>query len=97
MFVRMIYTKMDPSQVSEARDFYNSEEISGVMRQQKGYRFNYLLESVDTPGETISILAWDSREDAEAYEQSGVYQELIAKFRQYLVEPPELKIYEVPE
>ena len=97
MFVRMIYAKMDPSKVSEARDFYNSEEISGAMRQQKGYRFNYLLESVDTPGEAISILAWDSREDAEAYEQSGVYQELIGRFRQYLVEPPELKIYEVPE
>ena len=97
MFVRMIYAKMDPSKVSEARDFYNSEEISGAMRQQKGYRFNYLLESVDTPGEAISILAWDSRENAEAYEQSGVYQHLIGTFRQYLVEPPELKIYEVPE
>jgi heme-degrading monooxygenase HmoA len=94
---RMTYTKLDPSSVDEARDFYNSEEVSGAMRQQQGYRFNYLLESVDTPGEAISMTAWDSREDAEAYERSGVYQKLIGKFRQYFVEPPELKTYEVPD
>lgn len=97
VFVRMTYTKIEPSNMDEARDFYNSEEVSGVMRQQQGYRFNYLLESVDTPGEAISMTAWDSREDAEAYEQSGVYQELVGKFRQYFVEPPGLKTYEVPE
>ena len=97
MFVRMTYTKIDPSRVGEARDFYNSEEVSGVIRQQQGYRSNYLLEAVDTPGEGISMTAWDSREDAEAYEQSGVYQELVGKFGQYFVGPPELKTYEVPE
>ncbi len=97
MFVRMTYTKVDPSMVDETRDFYNGEEVSGVIRQQQGYRFNYLLESVDSPGEAISMTAWDSREDAEAYEQSGTYQELIGKFRQFFVEPPELKTYEVPE
>ena len=97
MFVRMTHTKIDTSKLDEARDFYNSEEVSGVLRQQPGYRFNHLLESVDAPGEGISLTAWDSREDAEAYERSGVYQELIGKFGEYFVEPPELKSYEVPE
>jgi hypothetical protein len=43
------------------------------MRQQRGCPLqNYLLEPVDSPGEDISMTAWDSREEAEAYERSGV-------------------------
>lgn len=68
--------KIDPSNIEEARAFYNGEEISGVIRKQKGYQFNYLLESIDNPGDAISISAWDSQADGEAYEQSGTYARL---------------------
>ena len=80
MLVRFTYIKMDPTNLDEVRDLYNSDEVSGVIRQQQGYRFHYLLESVNAPGESISLTAWDSREDAEAYEQSGAYKELVDKF-----------------
>ena len=96
MFVRMTFTKMDPAHVDEASDLYNNE-ASGVIAQQKGYRFHYLLLSADNPGEGISMTAWDSREDAEAYEQSGTYKELVGKFSRYFTEPPELRTYEVRE
>jgi heme-degrading monooxygenase HmoA len=97
MWVRMTYFRMDLANIEAARTFYNGEEISGVMRRQPGYRFNYLLESVDAPGEAISVSAWDSREAAEAYERSGVYEELIGRFGEYYVQPPELRNYEIPE
>ena len=97
MWVRMTYIKTDPASVDEVRDFYNSDEVSGVIRQQEGYRFHHLLESVDTPGEAISLTAWDSQEDAEAYEQSGTYKELVDKIRNYITAPPELRSYEVRE
>ena len=97
MWVRLTYGKVDPAHVDELRDLYNSDEMSGVISQQKGHRFHHLLESVDAPGETISLTAWDSQEDAEAYEQSGTYKELVDKVRNYMTAPPELRTYEVRE
>ena len=43
------------------------------------------------------MTAWDSREDAEAYERSGAYEELVAKFRNFYTEPERLASYEVRE
>lgn len=97
MFVRMTFTRMDPANIEAARTMYNSDEVSGVIRKQKGYRFHHLLTSVDKPGEGVSLTAWDSRENAEAYERSGIYKELIGKFGSYYTEPPQLRSYEVPE
>lgn len=97
MWVRLTFTKVDPAKLDEARAFYNSEAISGVIREQQGYRFHYLLESVANPGEAISVSAWDSEADGEAYEKSGTYAELVGKFRQWFTAPPELKSYEVRE
>jgi heme-degrading monooxygenase HmoA len=97
MFVRMTFTKSDPASAEAARTLYNSDEVSGVLDRQRGHRFHYLLESVDAPGEGVSVTAWDSREDAEAYERSGAYEELMAKFGQFHTEPARLRSYEVRE
>jgi heme-degrading monooxygenase HmoA len=97
MFVRMTFTQSDPASAEAARALYNSDEVSGVLDRQRGHRFHYLLESVDAPGEGVSVTAWDSREDAEAYERSGAYEELVAKFGQFHTEPARLRSYEVRE
>ncbi len=91
MFVRMTFTQSDPASAQAARALYNSEEVSGVLDRQKGHRFHYLLESVDVAGEGVSVTAWDSREDAEAYEMSG------AKFLPFYTGPARLSSYEVRE
>ena len=97
MFVRMTFTKIDPASAEAVRALYYRDEIWGVLERQKGHRFHYLLESVDVPGEGVSVSAWDSRQDAEAYEMSGVYEELVAKFRSFYTEPARLASYEVRE
>ena len=96
-FVRMTFTKIDPACAEAARALYNSAEVSGVLERQKGHRFHYLLESVDVPGEGVSVSAWDSREDAEAYETSGAYEELVAKFVPFYTGAARLASYEVHE
>jgi heme-degrading monooxygenase HmoA len=97
MFVRMTFTKIDPASTEAARTLYNSEEVSGVLDRQKGHRFHYRLESADVPGEGVSVTAWDSREDAEAYEMSGAYEELVAMFTEFYTGSARLRSYEVHE
>ena len=96
-FVRMTFTKSDPACAEAARALYYRDEIRGVLERQKGHRFHYLLESVDAPGEGVSVTAWDSREDAEAYERSGAYEELVARFIHFYTGPARLGSYEVRE
>ena len=97
MFVRMNFTQSDPASAEAARALYYRDEIWGVLARQKGHRFHYRLESVDVAGEGVSVTAWDSREDAEAYEMSGAYEELVAKFRNFYTGPERLASYEVRE
>jgi hypothetical protein len=49
MFVRMTFNKDDPAAVEVAIAMYTSEEVSGVVRRQKGHQFHYLLRSADRP------------------------------------------------
>ena len=40
-----------------------------------------LLEPVDGSGEFISFTSWQDKADADVYESSGKYKELVAKYR----------------
>jgi heme-degrading monooxygenase HmoA len=95
VFVRMTFTQSDPESAEAVRALYYRDEVSGVLARQKGHRFHYLLEAVDDATEGVFVTAWDSREDAEAYERSGAYEELVAKFRNFYTEPERLASYEV--
>lgn len=98
VFVRMTFTKSDPDSLEAVRASYYRDEIWGVLERQEGHRFHHhLLESVDVPGEGVSVSAWDGREDAEAYERSGAYDELVAKFGNFYTGPARLASYEVRE
>ena len=97
MFVRMLFTKIDPDGLEAVRALYYRDEIWGVLAQQKGHRFHHLLESVDDPTEGVFLTAWDSREDAEAFEGTGAYEELADKFTHFHSERPRLRSYEARE
>ena len=95
MFLRLVTVKVKPDKLQEIRALDNSDEVAGVLKGLKGFRFRYLLESVDNPGEIISITGWDSKADGDAYEQSGTFNELKEKFSQWFTSTPELKSYAV--
>ena len=97
MFVRMNFTKTDPASAEAARALYYRDEIEGVLVRQKGHRFHHLLESVDDATEGVFVTAWDSREDAEAYERSGAYKDLADKFGHFYTGPERLASYEMSD
>ena len=93
MWMRVVYLKMDQSQIDEARA--DAKKIGEIVSKVKGCRFIYpLVESVDTPGEAISVTAWDTRADAEAYAKD-LYPQLVKGFVKRTAAPPLLKEYEM--
>jgi len=94
MYVRMTFFKLRQGKMQELRDLYNKEVVS-AHKGHKGIRFVHLLESLDNKDEGISLTAWDTRADLEAYEKSGEYERLVAKFKNMYAEEPLLKSHEV--
>jgi heme-degrading monooxygenase HmoA len=94
MFIRMTFVHFKPGTMPDVQALYNDVVIP-KMKEQPGLRFVHFLEQVDDRDAGISIAAWDTRQDAETYERSGVYPQLLGRFEQWYTMPPELRSYEV--
>ncbi len=94
MYVRMTFFKLKSGKMQELRELYNKEVVS-AHKGHKGIRFVHLLESLDNKDQGISLTAWDTRADLEAYEKSGDYEKLVAKFKDMYAAEPVLQSYEV--
>ena len=94
MYVRMTFFSVREGKMSELRDMYNSKVIP-AHKDHKGIRFVHLFECVDKDNEGISITAWDTKADVDAYEKSGDYERLTGLFDRMYDGRPSLKSYEV--
>ncbi len=94
MYVRMTFIKTKSGRMEALRSLYN-EQVIPTMQKQKGVRFVHLLECIENRDEGISVTAWDTKADLDAYEKSGVYEGLVEKFKDFYSSPPVLKSYEV--
>ncbi len=94
MYVRMTFFSVKDGLMPQLREIYNKEVIP-THKQHKGIRFVHLLECLDDPNEGISVTAWDTKADLDAYEKSGDYEKLLDLFRHMYKTSPSLKSYEV--
>jgi heme-degrading monooxygenase HmoA len=94
MYVRMTFFKVRAGKMDALRNLYVNEVIP-AHKNNKGIRFVHLFEALDAKDEGISVTAWDTKGDLEAYEKSGEYQRTVAKFKEMFEGEPVLKSYEV--
>lgn len=94
MYIRMTFVKVKPGKRDTARALYNNEVIP-AHQGRKGLRFVHLLESLDNKDEAVTVTAWDTRADTEAYQKSEDYQKSLEQFKDMLTETPVVKSYEV--
>ncbi len=79
MYVRLTSHKVDPAKLSDFKQIYQTEIIPALYKVN-GCRYAFLVESAQE-GEAISVTVWDSKDHAEAYEQSGTFDRLVDKLR----------------
>jgi heme-degrading monooxygenase HmoA len=85
--------RVAPGKTEEAVLIYLGSVVP-KMREQRGFRGGLVLSNPEVD-EGYTITLWETEDDAEAYESSGVYREQVAKFGNLLAEPPNRRIYEV--
>ncbi len=94
MYARLTFIDIDPRDIKEVSTVYNFE-VAPVIKKFQGVAEVMLLEPTDGSGELISVTTWHSKADAEAYERSGTYQEMVDKVKAKIVKPPVLQTYNV--
>ena len=90
MVVRLTHFNVSADQSEEVKKIYNQEVVPELKKQQ-GHVNVMLLEPMDST-EYISMTVWQNKADADAYESSGKYKELVGKIKG-LIGKPVLKSY----
>ena len=96
MFVRLTFIKFSPEALNEAKRIYKQEVIPAV-RKQKGNVNIRLLEPTELSDDFISVTEWESKADAEAYDASGLYKQLVSRLKDHFTKPAVLKTYTAEE
>ena len=96
MFVRLTFCKFLPEKINEARRIF-TDEIVPTVRKQKGLIDVRFLEPTTKAEDYISITEWKTKEDADVYENNGIYRKLVNKLEPFFTKKPELKTYTVEE
>ena len=76
IWLRIVSLKILPGRMDEFKRLYAEHSIP-ALRGVKGCRYVYLLESDERSHEVLSVTSWDSKQDAEAYENSGLFEQLL--------------------
>lgn len=93
-FARITTATVPIEKIDQFNRVYEQNNLS-ALKGVRGFEGIYLLIDRST-GEGFSLTFWASKEDAMAYEQSGLYAQLVDKLRPFFSTPPTLKSYEVP-
>jgi heme-degrading monooxygenase HmoA len=76
LWVRIVSLKLRPGKREEFERLYR-ERVIPALRKVKGCRYIYLSERTDRRDEVLSVTSWDTKGDAEAYEESGLFMRLL--------------------
>jgi heme-degrading monooxygenase HmoA len=76
MWVRIVSLKLRPGKLEEFEQLYR-EQVIPALRKVKGCRYIYLAERSGKTDEVLSVTSWESKEDAENYEKSGLFARLL--------------------
>lgn len=93
-FARITMATVPIDKIDEFTRVYE-QTITPALKGVAGFEGVYLLNDRST-GEGYSLTFWASKEDAMAYEKSGLYAQLVDKLRPFFTKAPTLKSYEVP-
>jgi len=92
MHLRFVHLKVKEGRFHDLRRFYD-ERVIPAMQATKGCLFASLLQPTDNDDEFVSMTLWSSQGRAEAYERSGLYDQLLDDSDDFLAEASEWRVH----
>ena len=91
MFMRLVQLRIKADCLDEMKNLYDTRVIPELQRR-KNCLYASLIFNTHNSHECISLTLWNVQSDADAYERSGLYQQLIDESKPYLEDSSEWKI-----
>lgn len=80
MYLRLVSVNLKAEQRDEFHRLYVNEIIP-ALQETKGCRHAYLIMPPKGGREAMSVTIWDTKEDADTYEKTGMFDNLVKKAR----------------
>lgn len=91
MYIRLVQLKLKPGTLDEARQYYEERTVP-ALQKTSGCLYASLMQSAQQPDEVISMTLWETQGHAEAYEQSGLFKQLLDEKRHLFAESTEWRM-----
>ena len=92
MYMSLLQLKVKPQVGESLREFYQSKVIN-ELKKTAGCLFASLIQgSGDRAADWMSMTLWDSREHADAFRQSRIFNQLLSETEPFQSESSEWKI-----
>lgn len=78
LYVRIVSLTLQDGKEEEFKKIY-SKEIIPALLTTKGCLYAYLTQNIENKNSYISVTIWDSKTNADYYESSGKFDELVKK------------------
>lgn len=85
MYLRLVQMNVDPQREGEFAAMY-AEQIFPALGRTAGCLYAALVVNARKRERAVSVSLWDSKDDADAYEKSGLYGELVDLCRPFFSE-----------
>ncbi len=92
MFMRFVHFRVKPDMMPALHRQYE-EHVIPTLHATSGCLYASLIRGVQHADECISMTLWESPAHAAAYEQSGVFGQLVKDAQQFLADSSEWKIH----
>jgi quinol monooxygenase YgiN len=80
LYLRIVSMRVQPEKAAEFVSIFEREVLPQV-RSSAGCVYVCLVENIEEKDEWLSVSIWSSKENADQYEQSGVFERLRAKLQ----------------
>lgn len=78
MYLRLVSVLLQSGKMDEFKKIYETD-ILPSLRKFNGCKFAFMTKSSEDENTAVCVSLWDSRQDAETYEKSGLFDQLIEK------------------
>ena len=91
LFMRIVSLHLKPGKLDEYREIYQRRIIPTLMTI-RGCQYACLSSPASELNESISVTLWNSRADAEEYERSGMFKQLLQEVKHTLSDLTQLQM-----
>lgn len=95
MWLNITSATVAPENAGKAVEILNREESRQPFTVAPGFRFLFVVESTEHPGEMLPLSFWDTEKEGQTFFNSDEYRRVLGGVAELIIARPERRLYSV--